>query len=154
MEIRYKLLGDGSGIILTRRADVSSEELSVFFDGAPDGATAIFQNERGNTYYRELSNGSCTAPVSNMLGATAVSVAVLNEGGSRFFCEGIFARALKNGEILVAPDDMNLPDVVASLRVENQALHEAIDALAELPDKVERVLARVKDLERKTQIIM
>ena len=154
MELRYKLLGCGEGVILSRQPDVVSDELVVLFEGAPDGATAIFENEGGRAYYRELSNGSCKVPISNMPGVTTVSVTTFEGDGTRFLCESIVARLLRGGEMLVAPDDMNLPNVVAELRIQNQILSESVEKLSDLPEKVERLLSRIRELERKTQIIM
>lgn len=152
MGMRYKLLKNGEGVILSRQPDVVMDELAILFEDAPCGATAIFENEAGESYYRELLDGTCTIPL--LPGVTTVSVTTFEGDGTRFLCESIVARLLRGGEMLVAPDDMNLPNVVAELRIQNQILSESVEKLSDLPKKVERLLSRIRELERKTQIIM
>ena len=42
MRYEYKLLNDGQGVILTRQPGAVDGDLIVSFDGAPDGAVALF----------------------------------------------------------------------------------------------------------------
>ena len=138
--MEYKLLSNHTGIILTRHPEQIADELRVTFTGAPKGATAIFESVDGESAYRELSEGSCSVPAALVVGEVKVAVAMFggNTQAERWICEEIKGE-VREGKVVVLPNDMNLPLVVASLRLEMDALRvsakEMLDRCAALEEK-------------------
>lgn len=144
MKMVYKLLNNGSGVILTRQPEIAESALFVHFTGVPTNATAIFTLESGESYYRPLSDASCSLPVANLRGAIKVTVAVLDKTPlRRWICEEFKADKLKEGT-LIAPNDMNLPQTVVDLRLENEDLRLTCRKLEEMykeiSDKLEKIM--------------
>lgn len=132
MNIEYKLLDNYTGLILTRLPEVT-KELVVTFAGAPEGSTAIFAQEDGQTFYRDIENGSCRISTGNLGGEVTVTV-VLLDGSThplKWICDKLKVVRQKDGSVLVAPNDMILSEEVVRLRLENQELRENISKLTE-----------------------
>lgn len=56
MKMEYKLIElVKKGFILTREPEVVTDELIITFTGAPDGATAIFENADRAAWYASLT---------------------------------------------------------------------------------------------------
>ena len=136
MNIEYKLLDNQTGVILTRQPQ-QTKELSFTFLGAPSDATAIFTTESGDTLFRKLSEG-CSLPVDNLKGVICVTVAVLGAQAQppHWICEEFVVTPLSDGA-LVSPNDMNLPQKVVDLQLENQELRESYSALNKHIKKLE-----------------
>lgn len=114
----YRILSTGKGVITTRQPKVIKDNATFLFNGAPEGATAVF-SMAGATYYRELNGGRCNIPGKYLEGDIAVSISVAEKGAKmkRIACEGLKATKLSDG-VLIAPDDSNLAEEFAKLRVE------------------------------------
>lgn len=52
MKMEYKILDNGTAVVLTRQPEMVYDELYVDFSGAPSGATAIFECG-GEDVYRQ-----------------------------------------------------------------------------------------------------
>ena len=122
------------------------DELYINFANAPANATAIFETMAGDSYYRLLSDGLCSLPVQKIVGEVKVTVALLNgeTPPRRWLCEEFKVSIQRNGGALVAPNDMNLPQTVVELRLENQeirASYNRLEALyAELKETLEKIM--------------
>ncbi len=142
--MEYKILDNGTAVLLTRQPEPIKDELCVTFTGVPTGATAIF--EVGDTaIYRLLEEDSCVVPVYKLVGEVKVTVVIL-DGSARpqkWICEELKGHRLESGEILVAPNDMNLPQRYVELKLENQILRdndkELHARLDELREKLEKL---------------
>ena len=53
MMMEYKILDNGTAVVLTRQPELVYDELYIDFSGAPSGATAIFE-VGGDSLYRLL----------------------------------------------------------------------------------------------------
>lgn len=146
MKMEYKLLDNGTGVILTRQPEIAEGELFIAFADAPAESTAIFEVKGGNSYYRMLSDGLCRLPASKLIGEVKVTVALLNgeTPPRKWICEEFKASIQKNGATLIAPNDMNLPQTVVELRLENQEIRQSYKKLeeqyAELKDTLEKIM--------------
>lgn len=129
MKMEYKLLGNGTGIILTRQPEIVNDELIITFSGSPSGATAIVEIN-GDSHYCLLHDATCAIPCAKLNGAVKITVALLDGSAKpkKWLCEGIKASKTAAG-VLIAPDDMDLPATVAGLRLENDALRQYVAAL-------------------------
>ncbi len=145
--LTYKLLDNNGGVILSRQPEVVEKELTVHFDGAPENATAVFETESGDSYYRILMDGECSLPIERISGSVKVTVLILDDptGKLRWYCEGLKADKLQSGETLITPDDMNLPDAVAALRLENQEIRKTCKDLEERFTSFEEQLERIME---------
>ena len=125
MKMEYKLLGNGSAVILTRQPEIVYDELYITFSGAPSDATAIIETS-GDSLYRKLSEGTCAVPANKLRGEVKITVAILDgtTPPKRWTCEELKAEALRDGGILVCPNDLNLPQTIFDLRIENQEIRE------------------------------
>lgn len=145
MKMEYKILDNGTAVVLTRQPELVYDELYIDFSGAPSGATAIFE-VGGDSLYRLLHGETCSVPADKLNGVVKVTVALL-DGSARprkWACEELLAEKQKSGGTLVSPNDMNLPQRFIELKMENEAIrqtNERIETrLKELEDKLERLL--------------
>lgn len=143
--MEYRVLNNGTAVILTRQPQVVSDELYVSFSHAPDGATAIFTSGK-DAFYRRLSGGCCSIPLQKMVGDVGVVVAQLDDvvHQPRWDCEGLIITRLQSGEYLVAPNDTNFPAEVVRLRLENEKLRDDLAVcrvrLSALEEKLQRIM--------------
>ena len=147
MKMEYKLF-DEKGVILTRQPTIveAEDEMIVFFFDAPANATAIFETADGREYYRILSEGLCSISIAKIFGEIKVTVAVM--GGDapsvRWLCEEINIKLLEDGKVLISPNDMNLPQKVVDLQLENQEIKEMYRKLEaryeELNGKLDKIM--------------
>lgn len=145
--IKYKLLDDGTGVILTRQPLLfPGEDLSIQFEGASVGAVAIFESGEKD-YYRDIVDGMCVAPAYKFDRSVRVTVVAVDGSiaPSRWACEGLLIDRLPDGSALVCPNDMNLPGEVVRLRLENQQLWEGQAMLNQRLDELNRRLDRIME---------
>ena len=147
MKMEYKLLNGNSGVIMTRTPELVSDMLYVFFAGAPDKATAIFERDDGESAYKALSDGLCGIESDWLNGSTKVTVAVLDGStrSQRWFCDGFCAKRLTEcGAVLIYPDDMDMQKKIAKLQEEvsdlTAAKNELSDKYTELETKLNKLL--------------
>lgn len=144
MKIEYKLLDNGTGVILTRHPEVA-ESVSCTFLGAPSDATVILTTESGDTFYRKCAE-EWSIPASSLKGVIKVTVAVLDGRSNppKWICEEFVSSKLPGGYTFIAPNDMNLPQKFVELRLECQSLRESNERLEtrvkELEDRLEKLL--------------
>lgn len=145
MKTKYKILDNGTAVVLTRQPELVYDDLYVDFSGAPSGATAIFE-VGGDTMYRLLSDETCSVPVDKLNGVVKVTVALL-DGSARprkWACEELLAEKQKNCGTLISPNDMNLPQRFVELKLENETIRQSQKRLEgrvkELEDKLEKLL--------------
>lgn len=145
--MEYKLLDNGVGVIITRQPTVIKDRLSVSFIDAPSDATAIFENACGITYYCELTEGNCEIDLSNLIGRIRVTVAILNDLKTclRWACEDLILSNLENGDVLVCPNDMDLPQKVTTLMIENAEIRRANMLLNEKLRELDAKFARIME---------
>ncbi|MCD8309494.1 MAG: hypothetical protein LUD19_06540 [Clostridia bacterium] len=142
--MEYKIL-DKSGVIISRQPETVTGELSITFTNAPDNATAVFKTSSG-TLYRPLQDNACTIPFRTLTGEIEVTVTVLNGKAKPpvYKCEGLKAQTLKSGEVLVLPNDMDLPSKVTDILIDMQdiraELKDLSDKYSELGEKLDGIL--------------
>ena len=138
MQIKYRLLSTGMGILAERIQGVATGDVSFCFDGAPSGASAVFVTGRG-TFCREIEEGTCALPASALSGRTEVGVLTTEtDVPERWICEALHAKPLAEG-VFIAPDGTDLGARVAALMLENEQLRE----------ENARIRAGMDDLERR-----
>lgn len=120
--MNYKLLSTGKGVITTRQPKVLKDNATFLFNGAPDGAMAVFSMQN-STYYRPLTEGRCNIPAKYLNGDISVSVTVSDKNAKikRYNCEGLVGTKLTDG-VLIAPDDSDLAEEFAKSRIEADEL--------------------------------
>lgn len=144
-KVRYKLLDNGTAVVLTRQPEMLYDELHIAFSGAPSGATAIFESG-DDSLYRQLDGVACSIPVGKLNGAVKVTVAVLDGSASplKWTCEELLAEKQENGGTLISPNDMNLPQRFVELKLECESIRQSNATLEKriegLEDKLERLL--------------
>ncbi|MBQ8308942.1 MAG: hypothetical protein IJX96_03815 [Clostridia bacterium] len=131
--------------ILTRKPESVEKELIFSFWGAPSGATAIFENAKGDSLYRLLFDETCVIPVEFLIGEIKVTLAVFHgkADAEKYNCEPICTECV-NGGLLVYPNWLDLPMQIIEIYGAIQAVKDDIDKLSgkyeELGGKVERLL--------------
>lgn len=133
MKMEYKLLKKNRGVILTRQPELIKDELIITFAGAPDKATAIFDNSNGGSLYRQLEDGTCAVPASFLTGETRVTVTLLDGSSNtpKWACEGIKGTETKGG-VFVCPNDMDVPSKIADVLIAQDEITEKIDELMKM----------------------
>ena len=145
MRMEYKLLKtQRKGFCLTREPEVVEGELFITFTGAPEDATAIFENAEGDSLYRLLAGGSCAIPADFLRGEISVCVTVLNgsESEPKYVCEGIYTKTLGGG-IVVVPNGLDFPKEIIDVCVELQSVREDIAALAQKDKELDEKLVQL-----------
>ena len=123
--MEYKILDNGTAVVLTRHPEIAYDRLYIDFLGAPSGATAIF--ESGGVYlYRTLNDVTCSVPVDKLNGVVKVTVALLDGSTplKRWACEELKAERLRDGGTLISPNDMNLPQRFVELELECESIRQ------------------------------
>lgn len=144
MKMEYKLLKKNRGVILTRQPELIKDELLITFAGAPDKATAIFDNGNGDSLYRLLEDGSCAVPATFLTGETRVTVTLLNGAANapKWACEGIKGTETKGG-VFVCPNDMDVPSKITDVLI---AQDEITDQMSELMKKYSELEIKLNKL--------
>ena len=143
--MKYKLLGNKKGIILTRNPEIIENELEVSFVDAPVGCIAIFENSEGDLDYRELEDKVCLLSSNFLNGVIRVTLAVFDDTShpTKWMCEEIVAQKLKDGSTLIMPNDMNMPQKFVEVQLELEKITEYISKLEKrikmMEDKFEAV---------------
>ena len=141
--MKIKLLDNGTGVIITRQPFITHEDEVIEFNGYPENAVVIY--DKGNAqFYRDIKEGKAELPFKILNGVIKITVAVINTPGVKWTCEELIADELENGGVLIAPNDMNLPQTVVELKLENEALRkdneEIRRILKEFEDKLQGIL--------------
>lgn len=147
MKMEYKLIKDcGKGFILTREPETVADEFIVSFTGAPENATAVFENGEGNSLYRLLKDETCAIPADFLKGCVKVTVAVLNgkEKAPKFTCERIYTKSVPDGGVIVCPDGLDTAKEIIAIHGEIQEIKGVCDLLnksvAALDEKLVKLL--------------
>lgn len=144
MKMEYKILDNGTAIVLTRRSQLVYGDLDIAFLGAPSGATAIFDSGSGSLY-RPIHDGTCSVPADKLDGAVKVTVALLDGGVSsrKWACEELLAEKQKNGGTLVSPNDVSLSRFFVEMKLENEKIRQGQEYLEERIKELEDRLAKL-----------
>lgn len=121
--MRIRLLDNGTGVILSRQPFITHEDEIIELENAPLNSVVIYE-KNGLQFYREIKNGRAVLPFSILDGIIKISVSIIISAANKWICEEIRADHLDNGGVLVAPNDLNLPQVVVDLKLENEALRK------------------------------
>lgn len=147
MKMEYKLIENiKKGFIVTREPEQVDDELIITFTGAPSGATAIFENESGNSLYRQLYDATCSIPKEFIKGSVRVTIAALNgqSNAPKYRCETIYSKTV-NGVLIVCPNGLDIPQEIISVYACMQDLNNKQTTLTKAIDEVNEKLARLLD---------
>ena len=140
MKIDYKVFTNGTAVILTRQPTLITpdEEVYIHFDGA--SANTAIMEIGGKTMYRPLRNSLCAISAARLTGEIKVTLADFNETEPKTWaCEELLATEYDNG-ILIAPNDMNMPERFVELKRENEEIRMMInDLYKQLKDMNKRI---------------
>ena len=142
MEIKYKLLESGKGVLTERAHGIVSGAVGFTFEGAEDGANAVFVTGKG-TFCREIRAGKCMINATALIGAVEVGVVTSGnaETPKRWVCESLRGKLYPQG-VFICPDGADLAVSVASVMIENEEIkkeNERISKkLAELEERFEK----------------
>lgn len=145
--IKYKLLNNGTAVILSRHPKVVYERVKLVFSGAPENTTAIVECNGSTAYYKA---SDCKLHCDKLSGVIKVTVAVLDDSVplKKWTCEELNAEKLKDGGVLITPNDLNLPQAVANLRLENNAIREENaeikEEIAALNKRLDKIMSGYK----------
>ena len=145
MQMEYKLLCDKTGVILTRQPELVTDKLFITFTGAPEGATAVFERDDGNSMYRLIEGEICSLDASFLRGTIKCTVAMLNGSvkAQKWLCEGIKTVRIKDVGVIVSPDDVNLQNKLVKIQIEKAALQNTVDKHEERISELEKKLTKL-----------
>ena len=132
--LRYKVLANGTGVLLTRTPRGLMETLTIWVDGAQAGDRLVLTRQDDKTIYRTLKDGKCV--VSSALLYGMVLVTLLQSGGAAVTCEPLFCEDV-DGVRLVVPADMDLPGRVVQLETQ---VDEILTLRAQVANQAEELL--------------
>lgn len=136
---QYVLLSNEKGFVSSRQPELVRSDLQLSFKNAPESAHAIINTDKAS-FYRELVDKSCTVPFKGLVGVLRVTVCVFHDtpNHKRWICEELLAEPREDGSVLVSPNDMNLPQKVTDLFIENEELRAANSKLLQRVDTLEK----------------
>ena len=148
MKIKYNILDNEKGVLLTRTPDLCSATLTFEFNDVPAGATAIFEHsETGIRYFRKISNGGCELLLESFeSGKLSLTVIILDGSADpqRWLCEELFIRKLDDRTFLIYPNDGDISSKVALIMTETSNLRKDIEKLkkdySDLSNRLERIM--------------
>lgn len=145
MQMEYKLLCDKTGVILTRQPELVTDKLFITFTGAPEGATAVFERDDGNSMYRLIEGEICSLDAAFLRGTIKCAVAMLNGSvkTQKWLCEGIKTVRIKDVGVIVSPDDVNLQNKLVKIQIEKAALQNTVDKHEERISELEKKLTKL-----------
>lgn len=130
-EIKYKLLENGTSVLLERKPRIIYGELVLSFSDAPNGVTAVLESG-GKRYYRNLNGGRCSLSADKLCDGIKVCAAVLDgEPVRRWICEGLTAQPLSDGGILVCAEGTDAEEEITELKLENERVRKELEAVGE-----------------------
>lgn len=139
MKLKYKLLGNQKGVLLDRIPELT-EELIIHFENAPKDSTAIILNEQGQSVYRKLSDNSCNVDMNKFNGVVRITVFSTVESlkSIKWKCDEIIVKKTSEKTFLVYPNDINLMQLIAQMRMEIQELKEFSDGFKTMMDELKK----------------
>lgn len=146
-KITYKLLDNDTGVITARTPVVTDVQAEICFDGYPENALAVFKYGTGREVYRELVEGKCLIEFPERRGIVKVAV-VDNTGTSsprRWVCEQLQYYHIPSGEVIICPNDSNLPLEFVKLKIENEELRADNKKLHERLDELDARLTKIME---------
>lgn len=140
--MRYKLLNNNIGIIISRKPETFLDNVIIEFVEAPESATAILTNQYGEKSYLKLQEGKCTFARKNFQGSIKVALAVFNGSvhAPKWICEGFYIEPLENGMVIVYPDDADIQGKIGKLQ---EAVSTIETAICELTLKINELEKRL-----------
>lgn len=142
-EVKYKLLENGTSVLLERKPRIIYGELVLSFSDAPNGATAVLESGE-RQYYRTLDGGKCSLSADKLCGSVKVTLAVLDGGAAeRWICEGLTAQPLFDGGILVCAEGTDTEEEITELKLENERVRKELEAVGKRVLALERRLTDI-----------
>ena len=117
--LRYKVLDNGTGVLLTRTPHGLGETVRFCIADWQEGDRLVLTRADEKTIYRTLREGCCTVPSALLYGT--VTVTLLRQSRAPISCEPIFCEDV-DGVRILAPADMDLPGRVVQLEVQTDDL--------------------------------
>ena len=113
----YKLCNNGKAVLVTREPRFIDETLTVEFDGADDGHTAIFTVGE-KKYYRPVKNGACALEAEKITGG-AIKLTVIKDSETRptYICDELWA-VRREGEVCVSGNFLEYDALLSEQRCE------------------------------------
>lgn len=141
----YKVLNNCTCVLISRQSLVVEERnICLRFIDAPQHST-VEVLAAGVSLYRELIDGECTIPVDKLRGDIKVTLLVLDSTVplKKWTCEELRGDVLRDGSMLLCPNDLNLPQVVADLRIENDRIAKEYVQLKEQIKKINERIDKI-----------
>lgn len=129
--MKYVLFDTMKGAVCDRSPVVAKDVFEVEINNAPAGAVAVFQNGDAS-YYEKIVNGSCSVPAPALVGLVSVSVKLITNTVKEWTCEGLQGTLLENGQVLITPNDNDLPREFVNLMQENQAIRDELASIKKI----------------------
>lgn len=135
--LRYRILTNGAGVLLTRTPRGLGPSVRFRVDGSQAGDRLVLTRTDDKVIYRVLDGGECTVASALLYGT--VRVTLLRKSGVVVALEPLFCEDVE-GVRLLMPADMDLPGRVVQLEL----LTEKLPALLRQVEEQEREIARLR----------
>lgn len=145
--IRYRFFGAGMTTITTRQPVIipSAEKLCLCFDGKPEEATTAILQAGAHEMYLTLTDACAVLQAGRLSGNIKVTLAAIDSSARPqvWKCEEISTTPCEGG-ILIAPNDMNMPERFTELKKENEEIRAELGKvkaeISALQNRIERML--------------
>ena len=140
--MKYRVLNNGRGVLLSEEPQKITEALKLEFDGDTIGVFAVL-NTGERVIYREVRDGSCVIERGLLEeGALKLSLTKQGELSLEVRCDAL--QVVKTSECdVVFPDVTDGALLARELRIENDEIRDAIGKADERIGELERKFAEV-----------
>ena len=149
--MKIVLLNNYTAVIVDRSAQIAGDEIDLEVGGVeiPNGSSLVAMCGNGISHYQEIKDGRCTLPTKHLDGVIPIFIKVFDEKVLTWKCEALYCQRLADG-VLVSPNDSDLPEEFAKLKLENDEIRNYI---RELEDHILKFNKELNDMKRGWNVV-
>lgn len=150
--MKIVLLDNYSAVIIDRSAHVVGEEVVFEFEGVeiPSGSSLVAMCGDGISHYREIVNGRCTLPTEHLHGVVPIYIKVFGKTVLTWKCEALKCQRTQRGEVMISPNDSDIPAEFVKMKLENQEIRTRVK---ELEDYIRSLEKKFDDMMRGWKVV-
>ncbi len=140
--MKYRLLNNKKGVLLTRAPEEIGEHLRLTFEGPDEKMQAVI-NTGDRVIYRDLHGGECEIHRDLIEeGRMLLSVRERETSSTPVVCDRLFI--IRTGDVLIVMgDELEREAIIAGLRIENDELNTR---LADAEEKIKQLTERLEEI--------
>ena len=141
-QMKYRLLNNKKGALLTIGPEKATERLPFEFEGA-EGEQMLVLNTGHRVIYRDIIDGACAVETTLLMdGEALVSVMSSQSPSEKIACDSLYVVSTKEC-VIVMRNDSEREKIVKELRIENDELRRR---LSKNEEEIKRLSQRLEEI--------